>query len=111
MEKFRWGNFAFSDAEKAFMELAPHGVGAMLRNLGQHDGGTARAFAEQASPIIALEMTKLLIDDLIRQVEGAVPLHDSPYAKQAIEQSRAAKMRTWRRSTPRSPNGTVTCNR
>ena len=36
-------------------------------------------------------MTKLLIDDLIRQVEGAVALHDSPYAKQAIEQIRAAK--------------------
>ncbi|HYN76863.1 MAG TPA: conjugal transfer protein TraH [Lamprocystis sp. (in: g-proteobacteria)] len=91
VEKFRWGNLAFTDAEKAFMELAPHGVGAMLRNLGQHDSGTARAFAEQASPIIALEMTKLLIDDLIRQVEGVVAIHDSPYAKQAIEQIRAAK--------------------
>jgi conjugative transfer pilus assembly protein TraH len=99
VEKFRWGNLALTAAEKAFMELAPHGVGAMLRNLGQHDSGTARAFAEQASPIIALEMAKLLIDDLIRQAEGAVALHDSPYAKQAIDQIRAAKESVAQEST------------
>lgn len=91
VEKFRWGNVALTDPEKAFMELAPHGLGAMLHNLGQYDTGMARDFAEKAAPVIALEMTKLLLDDLIGQAAQAASLHQNPYAKQVIEQIRSAK--------------------
>jgi conjugative transfer pilus assembly protein TraH len=91
VEKFRWGNVALTEPEKAFMELAPHGLGAMLHNLGQYDTGMARDFAQQAAPVIALEMTKLLLDDLIGQAAQAASLHQNPYAKQVIEQIRGAK--------------------
>lgn len=91
VEKFRWGNVALTEPEKAFMELAPHGLGAMLHNLGQYDTGMARDFAEKAAPVIALEMTKLLLDDLIGQAAQAASLHQNPYAKQVIEQIRSAK--------------------
>ncbi len=91
VEKFRWGNVALTDQEKAFMELAPHGLGAMLHNLGQRDTGMARDFTEHAAPVIALEMTKLLLDDLIGQATQAAGLQQNPYAKQVIEQIRTAK--------------------
>jgi conjugative transfer pilus assembly protein TraH len=91
VEKFRWGNVALTGPEKAFMELAPHGLGAMLHNLGQYDTGMARDFAEKAAPVIALEMTKLLLDDLIGQAAQATALHQNPYAKQVIAQIQGAK--------------------
>ncbi|WP_026199166.1 conjugal transfer protein TraH [Lamprocystis purpurea] len=91
IEKFRWRGAEPSAAEKAFMELAPAGVAALLRDLARHDTGLARELAEHAAPVIALEMVKLLIDDLLRQAGGVVALHQSPYAAKAMEQLRTAK--------------------
>lgn len=91
IEKFRWRGAEPSAAEQAFMELAPAGVAALLRDLARHDTGLARELAEHAAPVIALEMVKLLIDDLLRQAGGVVALHQSPYAAKAMEQLRTAK--------------------
>jgi conjugative transfer pilus assembly protein TraH len=90
IEKFRWPGAAPSEAEKAFMELAPAGVAALLRDLARHDTGLARELAEQAAPVIALEMVKLLIDELLRQAGRVVAMHQNPYATKAMEQLRGA---------------------
>lgn len=63
--KFSTNQGPLGKEDEAFMTAAPGAMGAMLRNLSREDQGLARLFAEEASPLIAFEMSKSLIDDLL----------------------------------------------
>ena len=70
-QKFRLGQGAVTAAEQAFMQYAPNGLGAGIRTLARHDEGMARLFVEQAAPVIAVEMTQVILNDLLFAVEQA----------------------------------------
>lgn len=65
-------NVAASDPEKALMELTP--LAGMIRNLAINSEGAALHLAEEAAPVIALELTVRVVDDLIRAVRLAAAL-------------------------------------
>ena len=82
--KFATNTGTLTDAEKAFMELVPDALGAMIRNLAREDFGIARLFAEEGSPVIALEMAQLLIQGMLDSVRYASALEDHAYAKKLM---------------------------
>jgi hypothetical protein len=51
----------------------------------------ATLFAEQAAPVIGIELLQTLLNDLLRAVEGATALNRNAYAKQMLEQIDSAK--------------------
>jgi conjugative transfer pilus assembly protein TraH len=96
--KARFNQGAPTAQEQAFMELAPLAVVAMLRNLALEDAGAARLLAREAGPVIALEMTVELVDEMIRAVRLAASLnqhHLGPRMQQKLEaaQQRLAEER------------------
>ena len=96
VQKFRLGAEAASAPEQAFMELAPNGLGAQLRNLARHDEGLARIFARQAAPVIALEMAQLILSDLLRAAEHALALERRAYTTQVVSQIQSAREQVYR---------------
>jgi conjugative transfer pilus assembly protein TraH len=98
VQKFRLGQGAITPAEQAFMQYAPNGLGAGIRTLARYDEGMARLFVEQAAPVIAIEMTQVILNDLLFAVEQAAALHEHAYAKQLqiqIEQARSQLFREY----------------
>ncbi len=91
VQKFRAGTGGLTDGELAFLQLAPNGLGAGLRLLARVDVGMAALFAEQAAPVIALELLQTLMNDLLRAVEGATALNRNAYARQMLAQIDSAK--------------------
>jgi len=91
VDKFSISDATLTSDERSFLEHAPNGIGAQLRNLARHDAGMARAYAYRAAPIIALEMVSIVVNDLLRSAESAVALENNAYAKQVIQQIRAAR--------------------
>jgi conjugative transfer pilus assembly protein TraH len=89
--KFRAGVGPVTGAEKAFMELAPNGLGAAIRTLARQDTGMAVLFVEQAAPVIALDLVQLMVRDLTRAVLYAAALDDHAYAKELLTQIRSAE--------------------
>jgi conjugative transfer pilus assembly protein TraH len=90
--KFRLGSTDFTADEKAFMQVAPNGLGGAVANLARVDEGTALLFAERAAPVIALELVQLLLHDMARAVTLATAVEDSAYAallREQIAQARA----------------------
>jgi conjugative transfer pilus assembly protein TraH len=83
--KFATNTGTLTEAEKAFMELLPDALGAMLRNLAREDYGIARLFVEEGAPVIALEMAQLLIQGMLDSVRYASALEDHAYAKKLTE--------------------------
>ena len=86
--KFRFNVGPPTAAEKAFMELAPGSVVAMIRNLAVNDGGLAMLLAKEAIPVIALEMTYELVEDMTRAVRQAAALnqhHLEPAMRKKLE--------------------------
>ena len=73
--KFRHNLGAFTAPESAFMEIAPAAVVAMVRNLAIRDEGTAILFSREAIPVIALEMTTALTDEMFRTVRFAASVN------------------------------------
>jgi len=96
VQKFRLGEGAISDAEKAFMQYAPNGLGAGIRTLARYDEGMARLFVEQAAPVIAIEMTQVILNDLLFAVEQAAALNEHAYAKQLQTQIAQAREQLFR---------------
>jgi hypothetical protein len=75
-----------TEAEQAFLQYAPNGLGAGIRTLARHDEGMARLFVEQAAPVIASELTQVILNDLLFAVEQAAALHEHAYGKQLLAQ-------------------------
>ena len=96
VQKFRLGASAPTAREQAFMELAPNGIGAQLRNLARHDAGLARIFAKQAAPVIALEMAQLIMSDLLRAAENALAMGANAYTAKVAEQIKGAREQVYR---------------
>ena len=71
--KFATNTGTLTDGEKAFMELVPDALGALIRNLAREDVGMARLFAEEGAPVIALELAQLLV-----QIRKAANSDSSP---------------------------------
>lgn len=78
--KFGTNTGDLSADEKAFMELVPGAVAAMIRNMARQDYGMARLFAEDAAPAIALELAQAMIQNLYDAARYAASLQDSAYA-------------------------------
>jgi conjugative transfer pilus assembly protein TraH len=96
VQKFRLGQGAVTPAEQAFMQYAPNGLGAGIRTLARHDEGMARLFVEQAAPVIALELTQVILNDLLFAVEQAAALNAHAYAKQLLTQIEHARAQLYR---------------
>ena len=78
--KFSSNQGTLSKDEEAFMAAAPTAIGAMLRNLAREDKGLAHLFAEEAAPLIAIEMAKTLIQDLLDAARISAINLDHAYA-------------------------------
>ena len=89
--KFRLGSNDFSANEKAFMQIAPNGLGGAVANLARVDEGTALLFAERAAPVIALELVQSLLHDMARAVSVATSVEDNAYAGMLREQIAEAR--------------------
>ncbi|EIC23914.1 conjugal transfer protein TraH [Thiorhodovibrio frisius] len=90
--KFRFGTSDFTADEKAFMQVAPSGLGGAVANLARIDEGTAMLFAERAAPVIAIELVQVLLHDMARAVSVATVVADNAYAgllREQIAESRA----------------------
>ncbi len=89
--KFRLGTDDFSADERAFMQQAPNGLGGAVANLARTDEGTAVLFAEQAAPVIALELVQLMLHDMARAVSVSTTMTDNAYARLLREQIAEAR--------------------
>ena len=78
--KFSSNQGTLSKDEEAFMAATPSAIGAMLRNLAREDKGLAHLFAEEAAPLIAIEMAKSLIHDLLDAARISAINLDHAYA-------------------------------
>ena len=83
--KFATNAGTLTDGEKAFMELVPDALGALIRNLAWEDVGMARLFAEEGAPVIALELAQLLAQGMLDAVRQVSALDDHAYARQLTE--------------------------
>lgn len=84
--KFATNAGVLTEDEKAFMELVPDALGALIRNLAREDVGMARLFAEEGAPVIALELAQLLVQGMLDTVRQASALDDHAYARKLTEQ-------------------------
>jgi conjugative transfer pilus assembly protein TraH len=81
IQKFATGEGELTDSEKAFMETVPSAIGGILRNLAREDAGMAKLFADEAGPVIALELAQIILNDMMAAVRAAAALEDHAYAK------------------------------
>jgi conjugative transfer pilus assembly protein TraH len=89
IEKLRWNQGALTDDDKAFMESTP--VGANLSNLARMNEGMARLFAQEAAPLIALDLVEVILQDALRAVVAATAQEDNAYASVVQDQIRFAQ--------------------
>lgn len=93
VEKFSTGQGTLTAEERAFIELAPGGIGAMIRNLSKEGEGAAVAFARGAAERIAFDYALTLVLDTLKLVERALTAE-----KSVIAASEARKMIATKRS-------------
>jgi len=79
--KFSTNQGQITATEQAFMETVPDAIGGMIHNLAREDAGIAKLWAEEAAPVIALELAQLIVNDLLTAVQTAAQLNDHAYAK------------------------------
>ena len=79
--KFGTNNGALTDREKAFMEVTPNAMGALIRNLARTDISIAKLFAQEAAPILALDLAQELIQAMLDAVRTSMSLSGHPYAR------------------------------
>jgi conjugative transfer pilus assembly protein TraH len=91
IQKFATGDGELTDSEMAFMETVPDAVGGMIRNLAREDAGMAKLFADEAGPVIALELAQIILTDMMTAVRAAAALEDHAYAKRLNETLAQAK--------------------
>ena len=85
INKFATNNGSLTASEKAFMEATPGAIGALIRNLAREDLGLARMFAEEGSPVIALEMAQLMIQGMVDAVRQSTAINQNAYATKLAE--------------------------
>lgn len=90
--KFATNTGPLTAEEMAFMELVPGAIGAMIRNLAREDFGLARLFADEGSPVIALEMAQLMIQGMLDAVRQASSLQDHAYATKLADSLDKARL-------------------
>ena len=90
--KFATNTGPLTQNEMAFMELVPGAVSAMVRNLAREDYGMAKLFADEGSPVIALEMAQLMIQGMLDAVRQASSLQDHAYATKLADTLDKARM-------------------
>jgi len=79
--KFSTNQGQITATEQAFMQTVPDAIGGMIHNLAREDAGIAKLWAEEAAPVIALELAQLIVTDLLTAVQTAAQLSDHAYAK------------------------------
>ena len=79
--KFSTNTGQITATEQAFMQTVPDAIGGMIHNLAREDAGIAKLWAEEAAPVIALEMAQLIINDVFTAVRAAAQINDHAYAK------------------------------
>lgn len=92
INKFATNNGSLSESEKAFMEATPGAIGALIRNLAREDIGLARMFAEEGSPVIALEMAQLMIQGMVDAVRQSTAVNQNAYATKLAESLAQVRM-------------------
>jgi len=89
--KFSTNTGQITDSEKAFMQTVPDAIGGMIHNLAREDAGIARMWAEEAAPVIALELAQLIVNDLLNAVQTAAHMNDHAYAKLLMDALKDAR--------------------
>jgi len=69
--KFSTNQGQITATEQAFMQTVPDAIGGMIHNLAREDVGIAKLWAEEAAPVIALELAQLIVNDLLSAVQTA----------------------------------------
>jgi conjugative transfer pilus assembly protein TraH len=73
------------------MQTVPDAIGGMIHNLAREDAGIAKLWAEEAAPVIALELAQLIINDLLSAVQTAAQINDHAYAKLLMDALKDAR--------------------
>ena len=89
--KFSTNTGAITATEQAFMQTVPDAIGGMIHNLAREDAGIAKLWAEEAAPVIALEMAQLIVNDTLSAVQAAAQMNDHAYAKLLMDSLRVAR--------------------
>jgi len=83
--RFQFNQGPIDAAQKAFMELAPGGIAAGIRDLAIKDGGMAEVLAREAVPLLAVEMTAALVEEMERALRLAASLSDHHLTPRLLE--------------------------
>ncbi len=89
--KFSTNTGTITATEQAFMQTVPDAIGGMIHNLAREDAGIAKLWAEEAAPVIALELAQLIIKDVLSAVQTAAQINDHAYAKLLMDNLRNAR--------------------
>jgi conjugative transfer pilus assembly protein TraH len=89
--KFSTNTGTITATEQAFMQTVPDAIGGMIHNLAREDAGIAKLWAEEAAPVIALEMAQLIVNDTLSAVQAAAQINDHAYAKLLMDSLRVAR--------------------
>jgi len=89
--KFSTNQGQITATEQAFMQTVPDAIGGMIHNLAREDAGIAKLWAEEAAPVIALELVQLIVNDLLSAVQTAAQINDHAYAKLLMESLQNAR--------------------
>jgi conjugative transfer pilus assembly protein TraH len=89
--KFSTNTGTITATEQAFMQTVPDAIGGMIHNLAREDAGIAKLWAEEAAPVIALELAQLIINDVLSAVQTAAQINDHAYAKLLMDNLRNAR--------------------
>jgi conjugative transfer pilus assembly protein TraH len=89
--KFSTNQGQITATEQAFMQTVPDAIGGMIHNLAREDAGIAKLWAEEAAPVIALELAQLIVNDLLNAVQTAAQINDHAYAKLLMEALKDAR--------------------
>jgi conjugative transfer pilus assembly protein TraH len=89
--KFSTNSGQITDSEKAFMQTVPDAIGGMIHNLAREDVGIAKLWAEEAAPVIALELAQLIVNDVLNAVQVAAQINDHAYAKLLMDSLSVAR--------------------
>ncbi|AMK79284.1 MULTISPECIES: conjugal transfer protein TraH [Methylomonas] len=89
--KFATNSGQITAAEQAFMQTVPDAIGGMIHNLAREDAGIAKLWAEEAAPVIALDLAQLIVNDVLNAVQVAVQINDHAYAKLLMDSLSVAR--------------------
>ena len=79
--------------QERMLALLPSGVGGLVLRLGHLSQPAAETFARNAAPLAAVEMARVMINDLIATVEAATSTANESHAPQVRELVRDSRQR------------------